>query len=307
MTLQPPQRPLPARIFYSPDEPRLRAGWRILLQLLIAAALFVAISGLVGLVLVFVPNPPPASLAIASEAIDFLAVTVSVSLARRFLDRRTFASLGLVWNRQVIRDLLAGILIAGVMLGLIFLGERAAGWLRFQGFAWDQENLSRVISGTLLDLLVFLIVGWVEELMTRGYWLQNLAEGLGLAWGVIISSCVFAILHLANPNASPIIVVGLTAAGLFFAFATLRTRQLWLPIGLHIGWNFFEGTVFGFPVSGMASYQLIRQSVSGPELLTGGAFGPEAGAVLFPALLVGVIMIYIYTQWSIGKGKNYHE
>jgi membrane protease YdiL (CAAX protease family) len=83
---------------------------------------------------------------------------------------------------------------------------------------------------------------------------------------------------------------------LFFAYAYLRTRQLWLPIGLHIGWNFFEGTIFGFPVSGTTSYQLIHQSVSGPEIITGGAFGPEAGLILLPALLLGTAMVIILTR-----------
>jgi membrane protease YdiL (CAAX protease family) len=89
---------------------------------------------------------------------------------------------------------------------------------------------------------------------------------------------------------------GLFLAGMFLAFAYTRTRQLWLPIGLHIGWNFFEGTVFGFPVSGLGLSGIIEHSVNGPVQFTGGAFGPEAGLVLLPALALGTILVYYYTR-----------
>ncbi len=85
-------------------------------------------------------------------------------------------------------------------------------------------------------------------------------------------------------------------AGVYLAYAYIRTKQLWLSIGLHIGWNFFEGVVFGFPVSGLATYTLSRINVHGPELWTGGAFGPEAGLIILPSLIVGGILIYLYTR-----------
>jgi hypothetical protein len=113
---------------------------------------------------------------------------------------------------------------------------------------------------------------------------------------VVISSAIFGGLHLGNPNAIWVGAAGIFLAGVFLAYGYLRTRQLWLPIGLHIGWNFFEGVVFGFPVSGSESYALIRTSVDGPMLWTGGLFGPEAGLVVIPALLLGAVMVYAYTR-----------
>ena len=130
-----------------------------------------------------------------------------------------------------------------------------------------------------------------------GYWLQNLAEGLNPAWAVLISSALFALGHLLNPNVSWNAILGLVFAGIFLAYGYLRTRQLWLPIGLHIGWNFFEGTVFGFQVSGLTEMpQMIRQVVQGPELITGGLFGPEAGLVVLPAMALGVLLIFGFSR-----------
>jgi hypothetical protein len=145
------------------------------------------------------------------------------------------------------------------------------------------------------SLAVFALVGFYEELTFRGYYLHNLRDGLGLAPAVLLSSLVFALAHAGNPFASWTSTVGLIAAGLFLAYAWIRTRRLWLPIGLHLGWNFFQGTVFGFPVSGTTAPGLLLQRAEGPPLLTGGGFGPEAGLIVLPAMLLGAWLIRLYT------------
>jgi hypothetical protein len=91
-------------------------------------------------------------------------------------------------------------------------------------------------------------------------------------------------------------MVGIFFAGMLLAFAAVRTGKLWLSISLHIGWNFFEGVVFGFPTSGVAIYSLLHIHVTGPVLWTGGAFGPEAGLIILPALAVGAGLVWFYTR-----------
>ena len=287
------------RIFLSPSEPRLRAGWRLLIQgilqivltaiaglfILIPYSLFAGTTGISGM--------PYLAL---SEVAEFLAVTLSVYLARRFLDKRTFASLGLKINKQALLDILSGIGITFVMMGLIFFLEGFLGWLSLDSFAWAGEPAQNVIVQVFLFFVVFVVVAWNEELMSRGYHLQTIASGINLLWGLIISSAIFGVLHLANPHATWISALGIFLAGLFLGYAYIRTGRLWLSIGLHIGWNFFEGVIFGFPVSGLDIYHLTLIRVSGPELWTGGAFGPEAGLVLLPAIAIGAFLVYIYTR-----------
>lgn len=291
-----PSRSLPARIFLSPSEPRLRAGWRLLIQTI----LLVVLSILVGIFLF-----PLAFLGIDItgdmlwlQLFQIVAVTLSVFLARRLLDRRSIRSLGLEVDRRALLDLLAGFAITFLMMGSIFLFELGMGWLSFEGFAWQVDGTMLVLTEVLLALFTFVLVGWSEELLSRGYHLQTLASGLNLFWGVLLSSAVFGVLHLGNPNneAKLMIAAGITLAGVFLAYGYLATRQLWLPIGLHIGWNFFEGVGFGFPVSGMQTYALTRVSITGPEMLTGGAFGPEAGLVLLPGLAVGTLLVFAYVK-----------
>jgi membrane protease YdiL (CAAX protease family) len=290
-----PKRSLRKRIFISPEEPRLRAGWRLAGQMAMLACLLTLFS--CPIVFFLQQNPTWEVLFLVDKAVGILAITGSVFLARIVFDRRTIPSLGLQLKAHLIQDILAGILIAGVMMGLIFVLEWGLGWLKLEGFAWQVRPASQVALEVLFWLGLFAAVGWQEELQARGYWLQNLADGMGMFWGVLISSVLFALEHLLNPNVSWNAVAGLVLAGLFLAYGYLRTRQLWLPIGLHIGWNFFEGTVFGFQVSGLSEMPyLIRQTVQGTDLVTGGAFGPEAGLVILPAMALGVLLIYGYTR-----------
>ena len=283
------------RLFFSPHESRLRAGWRLAGHFVLLLSLYllfgVAISGWVDFTSITLEK-----LLLLRVAVEFPAVTLSVYLARRWFDRRSFVSLGLQWRGQAVRELGFGFALAGLMMGLIFLLEWAMGWMQFQGYFWEEASALRMVQPTLIAFALFVLVGWQEELICRGYYLQNLVEGLNLPWGLAISSAFFALAHLLNPHFSLMALVGLFASGILLAYGYLRTRRLWLPIGLHIGWNFFEGTVFGFPVSGMDFFTLIQQKVNGPQIFTGGTFGPEAGLILIPSLLLGVVLIYRYTR-----------
>jgi len=296
ITSQPPRSFL-KKIFLSPDEPRLRAGWRLLIQTILMLVLLIGLGIPVGILSVAIHlNISGSVYLILNTVVELVAFTGSICIARRFFDKRSFVSLGFKLERQTLLDLLAGIVITFFMMGLIYLAMWALGWLRFNGFAWHFDPLPVVLGQLLLYFLIFVIVGWQEELLSRGYHLQTLASGINLFWGVVISSAIFGLLHLSNPNATWVSAAGIFFAGLFLALGYLRTGQLWLSIGLHIGWNFFEGVVFGFPVSGLAIYPLTRITVSGPELWTGGAFGPEAGLIVLPAIAIGALLIYLYSR-----------
>ena len=236
------------------------------------------------------------ALNLISSLISLISVTISVILVRKFIDRKSIRSLGLKLDRFMIWDLLVGFAITFFQFLLIFGLSLLAGWTRFVDFAWQSAPAPFVIQFVLTGLLMFIIVGWTEELVARGYLLQNLEEGTNLVWAVLLSSVLFSLGHFINPNRTWMALAGLVLAGLFLAYAYLRTRQLWLAIGVHIGWNFFEGNVFGYPVSGTDSYGLVRQRITGPELWTGGDFGPEAGLIIIPALLLGTLLIWLYTR-----------
>jgi membrane protease YdiL (CAAX protease family) len=289
----PPQRSFLAAIFTSPSEPRLRAGWRLLAQTILLIILSIA----AGLVIYFLPNSLASSYSLLiGELAELFAFAGSIYLACRFLDKRSFTSLGFKIDKYVLFDIFAGIIITFIMMGLIFIAMQTLGWLKLESFAWNTDSAVMVITQVILFFFIFILVGFNEEILFRGYHLQTITSGLNLFWGLIISSIIFGGLHLANPNATWVSAAGIFFAGLFLAYGYVRTQQLWLSIGLHIGWNFFEGVVFGFPVSGLTIYPLIHINVSGPKVWTGGAFGPEAGLIILPALALGAVLIYLYTR-----------
>ena len=290
-------------LFLSPGETRLRAGWRLLLHGIISLFFMLIFGAVVIIGLLFAGENLESVSEGAAVGLAFLislpSLTLSTFLARRLLDRKSFISLGFERSKNALPDLIVGILIPGFIMGLIFLAEWGFGWLKIQSFAWDLVPAGDVVLGMLGGFLIYIAVGYQEELLSRGYQLQNLVEGTNLRTGILISSLIFAALHLGNPFTSFWSTTGLIFAGFFLTYGWVRTKQLWLPIGLHIGWNFFEGNVFGFPVSGTDSFRLIQHTVSGPAWITGGDFGPEAGFIVLPGMLFGAGLIWIYT-----RGRN---
>jgi len=284
-------------IFLTDDKSRLRAGWRILIGMILTGLFFNIVDWVRSALSMTGPNS-----LIVGNLIDFSVVTGAIFITRRLADKRSFTSLGFTINKQAGLDLLIGIAIPFILFLIIYMVEYSMGWLKFDSFAWQTDSPTQVISQTTRYFVWFIFVAWNEELVYRGYIMQSLASGLNLTLGILISSIYFGIEHLSNPNSNGMAVAGIFLVGLFLAYGYIRTGQLWLSIGIHIGWNFFESAVFGFPVSGYDRPGLFHISVSGPELWTGGAFGPEAGLIMLPICLLGALLVNLYT-----RGKHYSQ
>ena len=141
--------------------------------------------------------------------------------------------------------------------------------------------------------MVFFAGAAHEEMVSRGYPFQRLMEVLGAPLAVVGQAAIFAGLHHWNPHSNLMGTINTMLVGILFALAYLQTRQLWLPIGLHWSWNFFEAA-FGLPVSGITIEQMpLSAEVRGPELVHGGGYGPEAGlaaSVVIAAVTVALIL-----------------
>ena len=186
----------------------------------------------------------------------------------------------------------------GATLGLllvssVFVAEWAAGWLVVREVAAPS-----IAAGALLvGLGRALLVGAIEETIFRGLLLDYLRRPIGTPAAVAVSSLAFALVHAWNANITPLALASLALAGALLGLAFLVRRGLALPIGLHAAWNFFEGSVFGFPVSGSPRASLLAVEVAGPELATGGAFGPEGGWVGLAAILLVAVVLWLAREW----------
>lgn len=278
-------------IFLTDDKSRPRAGWRILIALFLTALLFNIVNAISG------PT---------SGYGDAVIVSTTIFLTRRFVDKRSIASLGLQLNKQACIDFLAGIGIACALMLLIFGIEVSLGWLTFESFAWQSEQPSVVVWQTLDYIVGHTVGAYKEELVDRGYMLQTIASGLNFPLAALITSISFGMGHLANPNSSWLAAAGLTFGALLNVYGYVRTRQLWLPIGLHTGWNIFQRSL-GFPVSGYELSGLLKINVSGPELWTGGAFGPEAGLIVLPICFVGAVLVHLYTRQNRNASEEIEQ
>jgi membrane protease YdiL (CAAX protease family) len=168
----------------------------------------------------------------------------------------------------------------------------ASGSAHVTGHAGLESSLQLI--GAAIAVLV--PAAFVEEMSFRGYILQNLWEDWGLVPAIVISSIGFAALHISNPHSREQLLftaTGLLMFALWACMSLVWTKSLWLALGAHMAWNLFEGPVFGLPLSGLAMPvpTVLRQTVNGPQWLTGGSFGPEAGVTSFVALIVGFLVL----------------
>lgn len=297
------------RIFTHPEEGRARMGWRVLIFIVlfwIFSAIIFAVRPLLGDVSRSEFLSQYSWLIVGILA---FGATLATFLARRFLDKRSFKSLGLHWNRKSWQDLLFGFALSAGMAGLFFAIALGTGSVELQGLnplaggtetgqAFDYSRFISTFSlGVLfLFLLEHILVGYWEELVFRGYLFQNFVEGMGLTIAVIVSCIIYGLIHAANPNAGILSSSIIVLFGFLRIYGYLSTKTLWLSMGMHIGWNFFQGPIFGFGASGHQHAYWIRQEAVGPDWLSGGEFGPEASILIIPIIGLALLTMRWWTR-----------
>jgi membrane protease YdiL (CAAX protease family) len=215
-------------------------------------------------------------------------------------------------------------LIAALVMGLIFIIQLLTNTVEFLGFSWDQPGTSSWLIPILVFLMQMACVGFYEELMMRSYLLPNLKEGFTIGkidtikatvLAVIFSSSIFGIAHGLNPNVTFFSLLNITLAGVMLAVPYLITGRLAYSVGIHFAWNFFQGGIFGFRVSGMPIRgSLIQIQQNGEAIWTGASFGPEGGLIGTIGILLVTILSLIFIKRSgialnlhLNFKKSYHE
>ena len=159
------------------------------------------------------------------------------------------------------------------------------GGYKVDGIGHDWEGLARA-------LCLFLVVAVGEEVLFRGIVFRMIDERWGTLVAMIVSALIFGFVHITNKNATVWSSVAIAVeAGLLLAAAYKWSGTLWLPIGIHWSWNFFQGPVFGFAVSGNETQSLVKSVIKGSDWLTGGSFGAEAS---IPALIMGIAFAVVF-------------
>jgi uncharacterized protein len=216
----------------------------------------------------------------------FVSITTALStawLACLLIDKKPFSSLGTIWQSQH-----AGIgFFVGIILlllpSLFFLFN---GNLQVNGYLIDQKQL-------WVGIVIMLLIAWGEELIFRGYILGNLLQSMNKWLALLISALVFAGMHWRNPNVDTIALINIFLAGILLGLNYIYTRNLWFGWLLHFTWNFFQGAVLGYPVSGLKLVPVLQSSINGDDWLTGGKFGLEGSVIstVTHVLMIGVLWL----------------
>ena len=299
-------------VVWNRSERRLRAPWRLLLGTTVFLLLSIVtvlmlqlLRETVGISLLAAVGP--STRPVALNAIGGFVVLLTLVMVAWLLDRRQLSDYGLGIDREWWVDCGFGLALgAGAMTAVVAVGV-AGGWLAVAPAGFSTNAVSQ-FAGLAA---VFLLVGIYEELLVRGYLLTNIAEGLqwfeGLSPRVaaviatLLSSLVFGGLHATNPNATLLSTVVISAAGVMLALGYLYTGELAIPIGIHITWNAFQGLVYGLPVSGAdLPVSLVDTTTRDPAVVSGGAFGPEAGLLGLAGVLAAAIGIVVYCRSRYG-------
>ncbi|MHB1049364.1 MAG: CPBP family intramembrane glutamic endopeptidase [Bacteroidota bacterium] len=275
-------------LFYNPEIEYLRSGWRIGIFVLI----FFGCTIVIGLPTIFLLKQVFDVRSMALQMfLTYVALTVATWVMLRFIDKRPFRSVGLTFTSPWLLHLTQGTLLGAGMMTVIFIILYSTGMVTIEFRVMEfHQGLFIFIN----SLFLYIVVGYGEELMFRGYLFQVFAEGTNRIVATVTISVLFAFVHAKNPNVSLFGLINVGLAGIWLSIAYIKTNSLWLPVGLHFSWNFFQGFVFSLPVSGTTSdkEQIGRAIVTGPDWFTGGTFGPEGGMLATILLIAASALIY---------------
>jgi len=217
-----------------------------------------------------------------------LTMIFFVVLFWKVYDRKPIREIGMINIKKGYKDLIKGLVFGAVSLILVFIILLYTEQITLIN-PFSKPNFSYAL---LTGLIIFIFVGINEEMFARGYCMTVLKQTGNKYVVVIVSAIIFALMHSLNPSVTLLSYLNLFLFGLLTAYMFIKSGNLWLPIGYHIAWNYFEGNVFGFLVSGQGAAGIYNLNVPVYNIINGGEFGPEGGIVVTFIVLAGLIYIW---------------
>ncbi|MFW2487171.1 CPBP family intramembrane glutamic endopeptidase [Clostridium chromiireducens] len=211
-----------------------------------------------------------------------------VILFWKIWDKRKVADMGLTSIKNSWKDLCIGLLSGAIsfsVVAIILLCTKSVEMVN----SINKPNFSW---GLIIELIIFIFVGINEELFARGYCMTVLKQTKKAYVPIIVSSIIFALMHSLNQGISLIAYLNLFLFGLSMGYVFIKTKNIWISIGYHITWNYFQGDIFGFLVSGNSTNSIYNIKTVTPNLINGGSFGPEGGLVVTALLIATIFIIY---------------
>lgn len=224
---------------------------------------------------------------------EVIMIVAIIGLFWGVFERRDWKGMGVSLQLPWGKHLFIGALMAFVMITLLFVIGILLGWVVVRGP--NDVNIWKVIN---MSILLFIMAAR-EELLFRGYLLQSLERDAGIIVAIGISSFLYGLVHLGNPDVSLMAFIGIFLHGVFLCALLLATRSLWLTTGLHWMWNVALGVVYGLPVSGFGFERILQSQLVGSHwFYSPSGFGPEVGVL---AMLFIFTLGLSGTMWLLRK------
>jgi CAAX protease family protein len=289
------------------EERELRSGWRVAVFIIAFILASILLTGILdGLAILFPSFRPLLRLPDSSEGAsvrvfsyyalgqltNLAGLVIASALCARLLERRSFSSVGYKLHRRWFRDFALGSLIGAGSLAAAVGIQSATGSVSFAASPKDALFLAQAFAYLFI---LFFIAAAVEELMFRGFAFQALLHNNGPLVAVAVTSILFGLAHIDNNNASFFSVFNTMLAGVWLGLAYLKTRSLWLATAMHYSWNLAMLYIFGLPVSGITQFNdlsLLRGQARSPVWISGGDYGPEAGAAVTVVIIISTLIIW---------------
>ena len=223
------------------------------------------------------------------ELFSFVIILFLFIFWVKIIEKNALSSLGFV-KRNWLKYLVWGILLSLLQMGVIALVYQVGG---IGSFELNELSLEPILF--ILGLFPFwLLQGGTEEVATRGWLLTRIAARTNLPLAIAISSSLFGILHLGNAGVTVLSVLNIVLDGVLAALLFIYTDSIWLVVAQHGTWNYVQGNLLGFQVSGTGADASIFSFTmgSGPDWLTGGEFGAEGSIITTLVLLLSVVIVY---------------
>lgn len=223
--------------------------------------------------------------------VGFLPIYLLVWGWLRVFEHRPLWTIGME-RKEWLSKYLRGALVGSVMISAAVGLPAMFGYIQLQG---NSSGVSVATMGALILFIGWVVQGAAEEVLFRGFLLQIIGSRFGVIAGVLVTSILFALLHIFNASLGVIALINLMLFGVFAAFYTLWEGSLWGVFAVHSFWNWVQGNLFGMEVSGLPVRleALIDLKEVGPDWFTGGAFGPEGGIAVTLLLLAGIAVLWL--------------
>lgn len=217
---------------------------------------------------------------------NMISIFITIILFK-VMNKRSKEEMGLTSFKKDYKDLVIGLVLGAASISLITMVLYGIGDMQFKGIYITKD--------LIIGLIFFITVGLVEEILTRGCFQHIIYYRHGIVWAIIIPSLIFSALHFLNPNISYVAAVNIALVGVIFGLMTYKTGNLWMAIGYHITWNFFQGNIFNIEVSGTQhGTALVAGTRTVDTIFNGGNFGIEGGFICTILLVITLLFFLVF-------------